>query len=127
MPEVNDVLFNIDIRIVCQRKNFENIKDSEIALEGIRLYGLAIHIAKKLLEGKWSVRKDGFLTKKLTEELETRKAILEINEANILSLMDLSKKDGEEVHINFLDTGTPESIAKNKGFYLVSINKNSKP
>ncbi len=130
----DDALFNIQINVKCQRGDFRDSSNlTQDVTDIIYTYGMAIRSARIFFSTyDLYVRKDGYLQNGLKERLGTRKAILEVDDnlAGLLLLLKLTRKGRKElsnekkfqVHIHYLDTGTPEKIEKDEfGFYLSSI------
>jgi hypothetical protein len=104
--------FNLMINIRCCKRNFERtlLHSPE---DEIERYGLAIHRARKYLEGIWIVDGEGYLTKGFEENLEMKTVTLDINDSiaaiEMLAMILAGKKEPEKgllwPHINYDDGG----------------------
>lgn len=118
---------NITIDLTCPTR-FENGQMFS-AIDKVEMCGLAIHIAKKILEGEWHITEQGYLLRGRKSGLPCKTIVVNVNGYNIPAIKILGKilagkaKNNElatRVHFHFLNNVERIGVDE-KGLYLIGM------
>ncbi|KKQ50493.1 MAG: hypothetical protein US70_C0036G0006 [Parcubacteria group bacterium GW2011_GWD2_38_11] len=123
---VEKIRYNLTINIQCYKKTFEKTL-LHSAEDEIEEYGLAIHRAKKYLQGNWRVTEKGRLVRGFAQDVESYTAIMDIDDVTpglallekVLAGKSQMKENSSIVHLHFIESGSVVNVGVNEnGLYL---------